>query len=302
MPLVQRLPLLLVLGCAPHIPEPLATSGAAALDPVAPSSLRVCWLEFARGTMPRVAVAHGAVDAAVDGTQSGLLVEGPRGTWLIDGGPSASSREEAHEVHGTSRFLLEQAMRGWTQVVSPAKALAASRVYHMTGTIATHTHYDHVGGLLDLPDLPVYVGAEELGRAAFGVLPAELRALGGRGRPIPFTDTPFLLWDQSFDVFRDQSLIVFPLPGHTPGSVGVRVRLPSGKALLLVGDTVWLREGYEAREPKSVWTAGFDADPEGTATQIARLWQLHQQSPEVVILPAHDRRAWVEAFGAPGCL
>ena len=110
MPLVQRLPLLLVLGCAPHIPEPPATSGAAALDPVAPSSLRVCWLEFARGTMPRVAVAHGAVDAAVEGTQSGLLVEGPRGTWLIDGGPSASSREEAHEVHGTSRFLLEQAM------------------------------------------------------------------------------------------------------------------------------------------------------------------------------------------------
>ena len=51
-----------------------------------------------------------------------------------------------------------------------------------------------------------------------------------------------------------------------------------------------------------MWTAGFDADPEGTATQIARLWQLHQQSPEVVILPAHDRRAWVEAFGAPGCL
>lgn len=290
-----------VVGCAARIPEPPAV--AAVVDEPAPSALRVCWVEYAQGTLPRgAAVAHGALKEDAPGTFSGLLVQGPRGTWLIDGGPSAHIDDEVREVHGLARVLLDAGRRGWTPERTPAEALAALRVGALTGTIATHAHYDHLGGLLDLPDAPLYVGAGELSGPGAGVLPAEGRALAARARPLPFTDTPFLLWDQSFDVFRDGSMVAFPMPGHTPGSVGVRVRLPTGRALLLVGDTVWVREGYEAREPKGWIASGFDADGAALDGQIARLWQLHRQQPELVILPAHDRRAWAGVFGRPGCL
>lgn len=293
--------LLALAACVPHIPTP--APAAAEPDPAAVSPLRVCWLEFERGTLPRgAALAHGALKADVPGTMSGLLVQGPGGTWLIDGGPSERLDAEAREVHGLPHLLLAAARKGWTRVQTPAQALAAQRVTRLTGTIATHGHYDHLGGLLDLPDAPLYVGAGELAEGVSGVLPAEGRALAARGRPLPFVDAPFLMWSQRFDVFRDGSMVAFPMPGHTPGSVGVRVRLASGRSILLVGDTVWVREGYEQREPKGWIAGGFDADHDALDAQIGRLWQLHTQDPELAILPAHDRRAWEAVFGQPGCL
>jgi hypothetical protein len=46
--------------------------------------------------------------------------------------------------------------------------------------------------------------------------------------------------------------------------VGVWFRHPAGHEVLLVGDAVWVREGYEAREPKS-WLAGSFGDADQQA-------------------------------------
>jgi hypothetical protein len=64
---------------------------------------------------------------------------------------------------------------------------------------------------------------------------------------------------------------------------------------------VWVREGYERREPKAWITTSFDSDRAGTDLQIQRLWALHEADPSLVILPSHDRRVWFEAFGQTGC-
>lgn len=304
--------LLLTLACAHHIPEPSAPPAVVPDPEVAPTSdVTVCWLEFATGTLPHgMAVAHGALKADVPSTQSGLLFKSAAGNWLVDGGQALEVKDHLKDVHGIPGLLIHRAAAGWTVVSTPADALRGAGVDPSTlaGVIPTHGHFDHLGGLLDVPSVPVVLPQPEIDLAnavlagsGFGVLPKEAAALVPRAQALTFSGGPLLYWDHSFDLYGDGSVVLFPLPGHTPGSLGVRVRLPSSPELLLVGDTVWVREGYEQREPRS-WIAGsFDDDADANDREIGRLWQVHQALPDVKILPAHDRRAWVDAFGEPGC-
>lgn len=286
---------LLLTACVPPIPEPAAQT--APLDPGGATPTEVCWIELATGTLPHgTVVAHHALDHDVPSTQSGILVKHPQGTWLIDLGASSTIDAEVKEVHGIDRLLLGQAKAGWTYKGAPKELVGVP----LAGTIATHAHFDHLGALLEL-DAPVWIGAPELAWTGFGTIPAASRALATRAHPIPFTATPFLFWDQSWDVFGDGSVVVVAMPGHTPGSVGVRVRLPTGKPVFLVGDTVWVKEGYEARQQKGWIASAFDVDHDLLGTQIGRLWMLHRQAPELTILPSHDRRVWEQVFGKPGC-
>jgi glyoxylase-like metal-dependent hydrolase (beta-lactamase superfamily II) len=178
----------------------------------------------------------------------------------------------------------------------------------LAGIALTHGHFDHLGGIVDLPGIPVWVPQAELDFASetlegngFRMLPAEARALLERGKPAPFAEEDYLYWPQRWDLFGDGSVVLIPTPGHTPGSMAIRVRLPSGERVLLVGDTVWVREGYEQLEPKGGIATLFDDDRAQNDLQIARLHALHALDPALHILPAHDRRVWVEVFGAPGC-
>ncbi len=298
--------LLLLAACAHHIPDP---GPLAALPDSGGATVGVCWVEFATGTLPRTfAVAHGALRVNPPSTQSGLLLVHPSGTWLVDGGASADLSRHLRDVRGLRRFLLGQAAAGWTTVAGTAAAVgkAGTDPASLAGLIPTHGHFDRVGGLLDLPDLPVFLAEAELAEAradTLGVfLPAEAAAVVPRAQVRPLQDGPFRFWERSQDLFGDGSVVLFAVPGHTPGSLGARVRLPDGRTVYLVGDTVWVREGYEQREPKGSLAASFDADGALNDVQISRLWALHAAEPAVIILPAYDRRAWVEAFGAPGCV
>lgn len=301
--------LLALTACAHTIPDPgLAPAPTAGRSG---SALKVCWVEFSTGTLPaRLSVAKGALDEDVVSTASGLLLVHPEGTWLIDGGMGLDVAGELKEVHGVRKLAMKQASSGWTRLAEPAAALRALGVdpASLTGTIPTHAHFDHLGGLL-LLDAPLWLPQAEIDLAADGlghrdspVLPAEARALPGRAAALAFEDGPFLYWDHSRDLFGDGSVTLVPLPGHTPGSLGAHVRLGDGRGLFLVGDTVWVKEGYAQRLPRSGVASSFDSDSDANDAQIARLWALHKAQPELTILPAHDRRVWEAFFGEPGCV
>ncbi len=302
---------LLLSSCAARVREP----GLLPSPPLsgAPSeALRVCWVEFATGVLPhKLVVARGGLAEDVVSTQSGLLLVHPEGSWLIDGGMASDLEAQLDLVHGLPRVFLGQAAKDWARVASPADAVRAAGVdpSALAGGIPTHGHFDHLGGLLEIPGLPIVLPQGEIDLAqqtvddgGASILPGEARALLTRAKALAWEDGPFLYWDRSLDLFGDGSVVLVPLPGHTPGSLGVHLRLPDGRAAFLVGDTVWVREGYEQREPKS-WLAGsFDADEELNGRQIGLLWALHRAQPELTILPAHDRRQWEALFGAPGCV
>ena len=78
------------------------------------------------------------------------------------------------------------------------------------------------------------------------------------------------------------------MPGHTPGSVGVFVNLPSGKRFLIIGDTSWTKEGVDWPAEKP-WLArrmvDFDRGrgPRTTSavasTAEGQPWPHHRPSP-----------------------
>jgi N-acyl homoserine lactone hydrolase len=307
--------LFLALACGHRIAEP--ETAATAPSPMGTpglggAALVVCRVEFATGTLPKgMVVAHGALKEDVPSTQSGLLLDHPGGTWLVDGGMAVGYEASMRDVKGFVGFAMRQASKGWTRTGSPDEAVRLAGVdpAGLKGAILSHGHFDHLGGLLDLPGVPIWAPSAELeeasavsagGKGSF--LPAEARALGPRGRPIVFDGPPIGPYPASWDLYGDGSAVIVPMPGHTPGSVGTLLRLADGRRLFHVGDTVWVREGYEAREPKGWIASSFDSDREGTDLQIQQLWQLHRADPDLVILPAHDRRQWEVLFGAAPCI
>jgi glyoxylase-like metal-dependent hydrolase (beta-lactamase superfamily II) len=58
------------------------------------------------------------------------------------------------------------------------------------------------------------------------------------------------------DVFGDGKLVLIPLPGHTPGTLGASVHLDRDGSFLLASDAVSLRESLDSdTAPRNTWNA-----------------------------------------------
>ena len=229
-----------------------------------------------------------------DFAMTATLVEHPRGDLLID---TAFGRHL--EDHLRLMPFLFRAITDYTVFQPAADALAASgydaRKLH--GILLTHAHWDHASGVGDFPDTPVWVTREERRYIdVAGTLTVVIRTTPGvRYEEYGFDDRPYLGFPKSRDVYGDGSIVIVPAPGHTPGSVIVFLALPSGKRYALVGDLVWQREGITEREERPwLWRTLADADPEGVRANILRMAALAARFPEIVLVPAHDRRGFAE--------
>ena len=74
------------------------------------------------------------------------------------------------------------------------------------------------------------------------------------------------------DLFGDASVVLVPLPGHTPGTLGALVSLDRDGQFLLASDAVSLRQNLDAdTAPRNTWNVdaaiedvrGGAADREG---------------------------------------
>lgn len=273
--------------------------------PAATTPLEICWIETGGASVSGGLGAGGVTSASTwEVTTSALLVRHPQGALLIDTGLSLDAAEEAKELGGWKRFVFGQtagrnAVRGNLRAL--LEGLDATR---LTAIVLSHAHADHMGGVSQLPDVPVWLAAEE---AAFVeadlklqggvVIPAQARSIAGRTVGLRFESGPYLNYPKSHDVFGDGAVVIVPTFGHTPGSVATFINVP-GKRVVHVGDLINLRESIDREVPKSkVMRAMTDEDAHATDVEVARLVELHRVAPDVQILPAHDRAQWERLFG-----
>jgi glyoxylase-like metal-dependent hydrolase (beta-lactamase superfamily II) len=159
--------------------------------------------------------------------------------------------------------------------------------------LLTHAHWDHAGGVRDMPNAKVRMSTEELQwiwdmhrYIEGGTMPHHLRGALRRVRPIAFDGPPLLRFEASADLFGDGSIIAVPLFGHTPGSTGYLLRGRGGRRWLMIGDAAWALRGVEKPAHKTVRLV--DSDQKRTAEVLGRLHALMNEHPEITIVPAHD--------------
>lgn len=229
-----------------------------------------------------------------------VLVQHPKGALLIDAG--FGKNVDAHA--GTIPTLMRATSR-YEKETPAAEQLARAGfdLAQLKGVVITHAHWDHVSGLEDFPGVPVWLTQPEMDFIKSGdratVLAASLGELNYR--VYGFADGKYLGYETSYDVFRDGSVVLVPAPGHTPGSIIAFVNTPDNKRYAFVGDLVWQREGVELPAERP-WLSRrlVDHDEGGVRREVARLHRLKERNPDLVVVPAHDRRVLdtLPAFGS----
>ena len=158
--------------------------------------------------------------------------------------------------------------------------------------LLSHSHWDHASGLTDFADVPVWAPYEEIEFSRIATPPAVLPSQfkhAIRWMPFTFDAQPYMGFERSLDLFGDASLVLVPLSGHTPGSLGLFLTLDDGRRFFFTGDASWRLEGFSGpREKFWVSRRMVDNDREGTRQQLQKVHGLMQQDPQLRVVPAHD--------------
>lgn len=269
----------------------------AAVDGVGLSVIRGAEMESQEG----FSVRGGSLTKSLATSLAAFMVEHPQGRLLIDAGVGRRVPEHLETTPLLLRTFASLTVKQPTLDALGARGLEPNDV---EGIVLTHSHWDHVSGLADLRGVPVWITPEELAHARSdddgGKLYRQLEAQGQfQLHDLTFPGDAYGPFPASRDFFGDGSVIVVPMPGHTPGSVGVFVSLPSGKRFLIIGDTSWTKEGVDWPAEKPWLTRRMvDHDAAGVREQLVMLHQLQWANPNLTIVPAHDGRVHegIESF------
>lgn len=180
-------------------------------------------------------------------------------------------------------------------VVSAREQLKQAGMAPIKRVILSHSHWDHASGVMDFPEARIGVSAQELEvirhptTGPGGVWASQVAAASIQWEVLAFKPIAYKGYAQSLDLFQDGRVVLVPMPGHTPGSIGMFVTVDSGTVYFFIGDVAWTSAAASLAAPK-FWAAGLLVDKDASQTQhsVDQVRALMQADPNLVVVPAHD--------------
>lgn len=160
--------------------------------------------------------------------------------------------------------------------------------------IVSHLHFDHIGGIAHVPQAELLVSQDEWQQLdgphpeREWILREHIDLPGAKWRPIEFvpSNDPLLSsFSGCYDVMGDESMILLPTPGHSPGSMSLLVRSEGLPPLLFVADLT-----YELGSLLHDQVPGI-GDAKTLRASFAKVRGLKEELPDLIVLPSHDPSA-----------
>ena len=163
--------------------------------------------------------------------------------------------------------------------------------------IISHLHADHVGGILDFPNAICWSSEECL--KEFQTLPkwkGFSKGLLHELFPNNWLNTCKMFKSCStidhtilgigYDLFGDNSIVMFPLAGHAAGQHGALIQTDNGP-VFLVADAFWdIRAITHNLGPNPIVRLFFD-DWKAYNENLKKLRIFHKSNPEIPLLASH---------------
>lgn len=208
-----------------------------------------------------------------------FLLRHPQANVLFDTGCHPDTRKDAAGRWGAMARAMTPVSGPADDVLSGLAALGLSPA-DVDVVVASHLHSDHCGCNEFFRRATLVCHAHEL--AAARAADAEARGYLARD-----WDHPLALdvLEGERDLFGDERIVLLPLPGHTPGSVGARVRLERSGTFLLAADALSLRASLPGEfVPKNT------RDAERYLASLAEIRRVERAGATVIC--GHDDEQW----------
>jgi N-acyl homoserine lactone hydrolase len=215
----------------------------------------------------------------IDLPVSSALIRHKQGNVLFDTGCHPSVVDHAEERWGPLAKVMKPIM-GASEMLLPSLACVGLELDDIDIVVNSHFHPDHCGCNQFFKRATIMAHAKEVKAAnAPGAEAAGyLRADWDLGQSIE-------LVHGDKDLFGDASVVLVPLPGHTPGSLGALVSLNRDGPFLLASDAISLRQSLDTDiAPRNTWNV------EALLKSFEEVRRIEKSGATVIC--GHDDQQW----------
>lgn len=218
-------------------------------------------------------------DELADLPVSCFLMRHPQGNVLFDTGCHPSVEADGEARWGGLIKFMTPILRPGENVIAELAALNLTPD-DIDVVVNSHLHCDHCGCNEFFKNATFLVHAKELATV-------EDPEMEGKGYFRADWDHPMPLEaiEAEKDIFGDERLVAIPLPGHTPGTMGVLANLDRSGSFLLAADALSVHHCLQTDfSPKNNWNA------ELFLTSLGEIRRIADGGAEV--LCGHDAEQW----------